>query len=167
MPLQDELILSNEQVLRMVNEFKARPMLWDPEHDLYRIHTAKYEAWSEIAAIFNCDIGDLRRKFNSIFASHRREKGKVRHGNKSKWFLYDVLSFLPNHVQNMSSPKRKASAKPVEFHVMYSLKQSFIDIPTPFGFQFPRTQTDFDILKERSDEMCLTKLEINILNGNA
>ncbi|XP_022123747.1 uncharacterized protein LOC110999135 isoform X2 [Pieris rapae] len=116
MPLQDELILSNEQVLRMVNEFKARPMLWDPEHDLYRIHTAKYEAWSEIAAIFDCDIVDLRRKFNSIFASHRREKGKVRHGNKSKWFLYDILSFLPSHVQNLSSPKRKASAKTVESH---------------------------------------------------
>lgn len=111
MSFQEEMNGNNDQVLRMVNEFKVRPMLWDPDNDLYRVHTAKYEAWSEIAKMFDYDVTDLRRKFNSIFASHRREKARVRAGNKSKWFLYDQLNFLPSHINNLKNSSNKKSTR--------------------------------------------------------
>ncbi|XP_046969332.1 uncharacterized protein LOC124536782 [Vanessa cardui] len=94
-----EIEWTNDQVLTLVNEYKNRRMLWDPNHDMYRVQTAKYEAWCELADIFECEIPDLRKKFNSIFASHRREKSKVRLGGRSTWFLYNHLSFLPNHIE--------------------------------------------------------------------
>ncbi|CAK1550310.1 unnamed protein product [Leptosia nina] len=95
--------MTNAQVIRLVNEFKARPLLWDPNHDLYRVQIAKYEAWTELAKLFGYDVSDMRKKFNSIFASHRREKGKVRTGKKSHWFLYNHLTFLPSHIENLDT----------------------------------------------------------------
>ncbi|XP_068617795.1 uncharacterized protein [Battus philenor] len=91
---------TNEVVIRLMAEYRLRPELWDSTHDLYRVHTAKYEAWAELAGMFECDIVDLRKKLNSIFASHRREKAKVRCGGRSTWFLYPHMSFLPTHVGN-------------------------------------------------------------------
>lgn len=95
-----EVEWTNELVIRLINEYKMRPELWDAQHELYRVPTAKYEAWSELAISFECDIADLRKKLNSVFASHRREKGKVRCGGRSTWFLYKHLSFLPNHLES-------------------------------------------------------------------
>jgi hypothetical protein len=89
---------TNELVIRLIQEYKLRPMLWDPDHDMYRIQTAKYEAYAELAAMFGCDIVDLRRKLNSVFASYRREKVKIRSGGKSYWFLYQYMKFLPSHL---------------------------------------------------------------------
>lgn len=95
-----EVEWTNDLVIRLINEYKQRPELWDCAHELYRVPTAKYEAWSELAIAFECDIADLRKKLNSVFASHRREKGKVRCGGRSTWFLYKHLSFLPNHLES-------------------------------------------------------------------
>ncbi|KAJ8714799.1 hypothetical protein PYW08_004780 [Mythimna loreyi] len=90
---------SGDLAIRLVEEYRQRPELWDNTNALYRVQTAKYEAWSDMARIFECDITDLRKKLNSIFASHRREKGKIRSGGRSTWFLYPYLRFLPNHLE--------------------------------------------------------------------
>lgn len=53
-------------------------------------------------------IADLRKKITSILASYRREKGKVRRGVRSTWFLYPYLKFLsgylksPHHTRTVS-----------------------------------------------------------------
>lgn len=91
---------TNEQVIRLIDEYKNKPELWDIQHNLFRVHTARYEAFSQIAETFECDVSDLKKKLNSIFASHRREKSKVRWGGTSNWFLYSHLSFLPGHLRN-------------------------------------------------------------------
>ncbi|XP_022123746.1 uncharacterized protein LOC110999135 isoform X1 [Pieris rapae] len=110
MSLTQEHILCNEQIIRVVKEFKARPVLWDPNHDLYRVQTSRYEAWGEIAAKINYNVMDLKRKFKSIFASHRRERSRVLRGIKTHWFLYDLLSFLPTHVKNLKASKKRNSS---------------------------------------------------------
>nr|XP_049704665.1 uncharacterized protein LOC126056264 [Helicoverpa armigera] len=91
---------SGDLSIRLVEEYRQRPELWDNSHNLYRVQTAKYEAWADIARIFECDIADLRKKLNSIFASYRREKAKIRNGGRSTWFLYSYLRFLPNHMES-------------------------------------------------------------------
>ncbi|XP_026753247.1 uncharacterized protein LOC113513452 [Galleria mellonella] len=95
---------TNELVIKLVEEYSKKPELWDNTHKWYRMHTAKYEAWTDLANMFDCDIADLRKKLNSIFASHRREKAKVRCGGRSLWFLYNHLKFLPNHLDNDNNP---------------------------------------------------------------
>ncbi|CAH2240270.1 jg2282 [Pararge aegeria aegeria] len=98
---------SNKEVIRLVKAYKAKRMLWDPLHDLYHVQTAKYEAWCELAEPYGCEIVELRKKFNSIFASYRREKAKIRTGGTSFWFLYKYLSFLPSHMDQEKSEKAK------------------------------------------------------------
>ncbi|XP_045500719.1 uncharacterized protein LOC123698165 [Colias croceus] len=105
---------TNNQVIALVNEYKNRPLLWDQNHDLFRAQTAKYEAWTEIAQLYDMEVTDLRKKFNSILASHRREKARVRFGTRSSWFLYDHLSFLPSHVDNPKDSVTKVVVKPSE-----------------------------------------------------
>ncbi|CAB3230271.1 unnamed protein product [Arctia plantaginis] len=91
---------TTESAIRLMEEYRQRPELWDTANELYRVQTAKYEAWSDLARVFQCDIADLRKKLNSIFASHRREKAKIRSGGRSTWFLYPYMRFLPNHLEN-------------------------------------------------------------------
>lgn len=95
-----EIEWTTESVIRLMEEYRQRPELWDTGNELYRVQTAKYEAWFDLSRVFQCDIADLRKKLNSIFASHRREKAKIRAGGKSTWFLYPYMSFLPNHLEN-------------------------------------------------------------------
>lgn len=95
-----EIEWTNEAAIQLVEEYRKKPELWDRKHDLYRVHTAKYEAWSELAKTFDCDIADLRKKLNSLLASHRREKARVKGGCRSYWFLYNHLDFLPTHLNN-------------------------------------------------------------------
>lgn len=93
-----ELGWTNGHIIDLINEYKKKTCLWDPKHPHFRVQAAKYEAWCELAEMFECEITDLRKKFNSIFASHRREKAKVRIGGRSTWFLYNELNFLPTHI---------------------------------------------------------------------
>lgn len=86
-------------VIRLVQEYERRRELWDTGHDLYRAQTAKHELWEEMAAMFDCEVPDLKKKLNSVLASHRREKAKVRSGGHTNWFLYHHLRFLPSHVE--------------------------------------------------------------------
>ncbi|CAH0694398.1 unnamed protein product [Spodoptera exigua] len=94
---------SGDALVRLLAEYRKRPELWYKGHRLYREHSAKYESWSELAALFHCTIAELRKKLNSIFASYRREKSKIRHGGSTHWFLYDHLKFLPDHVATPAS----------------------------------------------------------------
>lgn len=95
-----EVEWTNDAIIELVKEYSRRPELWDSKHSLYRTQAAKYDAWATLALHFDCDIPDLRKKLNSIFASHRREKAKVRAGGHSTWFLYPYMKFWPTHLEN-------------------------------------------------------------------
>lgn len=116
-----EVDWSGDLAIRLVEEYRQRPELWDSSNGLYRVQTAKYEAWSDMARIFQCDITDLRKKLNSIFASHRREKGKIRNGGRSTWFLYPYLRFLPNHLDSNSGADCREEVIVVIQAIFYSL----------------------------------------------
>ncbi|XP_072944631.1 uncharacterized protein [Epargyreus clarus] len=112
-----DLEWTQELVIRLMEEYKTMPELWDSRHELYKVPTAKYEAYCRLAETFQCNFPDLRKKLYSIFASYRREKGKVRKTGSSTWFLYPHMSFLPNHLPSQGSPikcrlKLKKAKKP-------------------------------------------------------
>ncbi|XP_030025718.1 uncharacterized protein LOC115444187 isoform X1 [Manduca sexta] len=96
----EEVDWTNEAVVQLIQEYEKRPELWDVNHPMYRVHTVKYKAWAQLASIFECDIMDMRKKLNSVFASHRRVKANLRSGGRSSWFLYPYLRFLPGHIEH-------------------------------------------------------------------
>lgn len=119
-----EIEWTADAAIRLMEEYKQRPVLWDSTHEMYRVQTAKYEAWSELARLFQCDIADLRKKLNSIFASHRREKSKVRGGGVSTWFLYPYMRFMPSHLENETTHTRIISNTKEESATQTSSEES-------------------------------------------
>lgn len=89
---------TNNLVIKLVQQYEARPMLWNPNHELFRILSAKIDAWEELSTNFDIEISDLKKKVQSVLASHRRENGRVKAGGRSNWFLYPYMKFLPNHI---------------------------------------------------------------------
>ncbi|XP_048480504.1 uncharacterized protein LOC105387752 isoform X3 [Plutella xylostella] len=102
---------TNKQVVRLVREYERHPEVWDSTHELFRVFTAKHEAWEDMAKKFNCEVIDLKKKMNSVLASHRRERCRVRAGRPSCWFLYDALSFLPHHLGNLVPRRAKGGSE--------------------------------------------------------
>ncbi|GBP46712.1 hypothetical protein EVAR_86965_1 [Eumeta japonica] len=90
---------TNEEVVRLIDEFRERRALWDSSADEFRAHAVKAEAWTALARSFGCEVAELRKKMNSLFASHRRERLRVRAGGRSKWFAYPHLGFLRTHLE--------------------------------------------------------------------
>uniref|UniRef100_A0A2H1VG92 SFRICE_008632 n=1 Tax=Spodoptera frugiperda TaxID=7108 RepID=A0A2H1VG92_SPOFR len=115
--MEERLEWSASAMVRLLHEYRQRRELWCKAHPLYREPSTKYESWSDLAAQFECPIAEIRKKLNSIFASYRREKIKIRQGGKTHWFLYDYLKFLPNHVEPAPRPaadsgSQQASSNP-------------------------------------------------------
>ncbi|KPJ12821.1 hypothetical protein RR48_10451 [Papilio machaon] len=156
---------TNDLIIRLITEYKKRPELWDSHHELHRVNTAKYEAWSDLANIFECDIADLRKKMNSIFASHRREKAKVRCGGRSTWFLYPHMNFLPTHIENVetspaSERRRRILKIPVEEISEYSNNEN-TDIDDNYE---PETQEEIVIKTEPTAEYTKVKARQEVKN---
>ncbi|XP_072944629.1 uncharacterized protein [Epargyreus clarus] len=106
---------TKEHSIRLIEEYKGKPELWDHRHGWYRVQMARYEAFCALAETFECNVPDLKKKLSSLLASYRRERTNVRWGGKSNWFLYSHLSFLPGHLENAtvaSEKKLKKAKKP-------------------------------------------------------
>ncbi|XP_050549942.1 uncharacterized protein LOC118272118 isoform X1 [Spodoptera frugiperda] len=111
--MEERLEWSASAMVRLLHEYRQRRELWCKAHPLYREPSTKYESWSDLAAQFECPIAEIRKKLNSIFASYRREKIKIRQGGKTHWFLYDYLKFLPNHVEPAPRPAADSGSQQV------------------------------------------------------
>lgn len=95
-----------DKCIQFIEEYKNRPLLWDRDHIHNRITERKLKAWEEMAGIFNTETWELKKKMNSLLASYRRERQKVRiktmkHRNGEKvdstsstWFAYPSFKFL-------------------------------------------------------------------------
>ncbi|XP_075238637.1 uncharacterized protein LOC142334466 [Lycorma delicatula] len=95
---------SDDTVIELIREYKAHPVLWNPQHKYYKFNNRKLEAWTHIAEILNVDIAELKRKMASLLASYRRERqkaikksygtGSTDDVSESTWFAYKAFSFL-------------------------------------------------------------------------
>lgn len=68
----------HERVLHFISLYQECPELWNPSDNNYHIRNKKHDAWQKIAAKVECDIDTAKAKMNSLLASFRREKGKIK-----------------------------------------------------------------------------------------
>ncbi|GBM56529.1 hypothetical protein AVEN_140598-1 [Araneus ventricosus] len=93
---------SEEKLLKLIEAYKSKPLLWDTKHKDHYRKNAKENAWKEISDEIKVSEAACKKKMVSLLASHRRErnrircsKGKGRDGiYKSRWFAYEAFKFL-------------------------------------------------------------------------
>lgn len=73
-------------------------------HNDYKSKSKKLDAWNEISVVMKCDVGEVKKKMESLLSSFRRERQKqectAKTGSgtedifKSNWFAFKNMLFL-------------------------------------------------------------------------
>ncbi|XP_022188778.2 transcription factor Adf-1 isoform X2 [Nilaparvata lugens] len=110
--------MGNDKCLDLIDEYRKRPVLWDPKHKHYYLRNKKMEAWEEISSTLGIEIQAAKHKMCSLLGSFRREKTKVkriigagddcREVPASRWFAFERLQFLMDRedVRKRNKPRR-------------------------------------------------------------
>lgn len=68
---------NNENVIKFIEAYKEKQVLWDPSHKSYYNRNLKQEAWDELSVEMECPVGELKKKMDYLLAALRREKSKI------------------------------------------------------------------------------------------
>lgn len=68
---------TQEKVLLFIEEYRNKPILWNPQDPQHFNKLKKCDAWQELADEFETTQDECKRKMTSLLASLRREKSKV------------------------------------------------------------------------------------------
>lgn len=104
---------TDEKVLVLIEEYKSRPGLWEPNHPHYKYVNRKNDYWRSLANAVQTNVAEVKRKVNSLLASFRRERAKVKKtsGKSSKqvfesnWFAYSSMVFLLDKFKLQPTPR--------------------------------------------------------------
>lgn len=66
-----------EKVLEFIKEIENREILWKKDHKNYHNMVKKEDAWREISNIFDMSITELKKKWDNLKGSRRREKAEM------------------------------------------------------------------------------------------
>ncbi|XP_039964769.1 probable serine/threonine-protein kinase fhkB [Bactrocera tryoni] len=96
-------------VRRLIEEVKARPIIWDVRYGEYKDRTNTPQKWAEIAASLGVDVEHCKRKWKNLRDAYRAEVRRSERrverlkasGNydssmdvRSKWAYFDQMSFI-------------------------------------------------------------------------
>ncbi|XP_054283483.1 uncharacterized protein LOC129000544 [Macrosteles quadrilineatus] len=111
---------TDDKVLELIEEYKARPVLWDPTSADYKLLNKKSDSWKSLAAVMTTDVEEVKKKINSLLSSFRRERTKENKKSgmaanevyKSNWFAYAPMAFLKDKfkVNDTKSSEEKETA---------------------------------------------------------
>ncbi|XP_041981318.1 uncharacterized protein LOC121734767 [Aricia agestis] len=103
-----------EKVMKLIELYHSKPLLWDPKHRDYKLRPKRYDALDDIANELSTSVNEVERKIKNLTSHYYREKKKSDSSNKSgagtdeiyqsKWFAYKSLHFLRN--KNMPTRRR-------------------------------------------------------------
>lgn len=104
---------TDDKVLVLIEEYKSRPGLWEPNHPHYKYANRKNEYWRSLANAVQTNVAEVKKKLNSLLASFRRERAKVKKtsGKSSKevfqsnWFAYNSMAFLLHKFKFQPTPR--------------------------------------------------------------
>lgn len=93
---------SNDSVLQLIDAYRIRPVLWNSSDPFYKNKNKKEDAWRELAELLKTDSAEIKKKMQSLLASFRREKQKLKTTSgmgteelyDTKWFAFKSLLFL-------------------------------------------------------------------------
>ncbi|XP_024215409.1 uncharacterized protein [Halyomorpha halys] len=105
---------SEEILMKLINAYRKKPILWHHLHNDRFKKQLKADAWYEIAAEMDIPLEQCKKKLESLLGSYRRERCRTRNSMnegkessevyKSKWFAYKAFGFL----KGRSLPTNKA-----------------------------------------------------------
>nr|CAH7720345.1 unnamed protein product [Callosobruchus chinensis] len=98
---------NNDNVLELINAYRVRPVLWNSLDPYYKNKNKKEDAWRELADMLTTDTAEIKKKMQSLLASFRREKQKLKTTSgmgseeiyDTKWFAFKSLLFLKDKNQ--------------------------------------------------------------------
>ncbi|KAG8277075.1 hypothetical protein J6590_049984 [Homalodisca vitripennis] len=95
----DELVWSKDKVLKLIEMYRERPLLWNATNSFYKDKNKKNYAWLEIADELIATKADVKTKIRNLTTQFKRENKKTKSGSgvdseKRKWFALDHLMFL-------------------------------------------------------------------------
>lgn len=73
-----------ETILKMIEVYKTKGLLWNPKDRNYSKKSLRDEAWQEISNEINVPEEECKRKMNSLLASYRREKSKIKKSKETE-----------------------------------------------------------------------------------
>lgn len=88
-------------ILRFIDEYRSRRVLWDSKHPFYKSQVRKRNAWDEISGLIRIGVPELKRKMSCLLASYRKVFKKARQVREETgreynvtWFAYEKFRFL-------------------------------------------------------------------------
>lgn len=104
---------TDDKVLVLIEEYKSRPGLWEPNHPHYKYANRKNEYWRSLANAVQTNVAEVKKKLNSLLASFRRERAKVKKASgksskevfQSNWFAYNSMAFLLDKFKFQLTPR--------------------------------------------------------------
>lgn len=70
-------IWTAEQVIRLIQLYEARPVLWNVQYSGYKSCKVKSRAWHAISNKFQLPVDEVKRKLANLLSSYRRERARV------------------------------------------------------------------------------------------
>nr|CAH7748804.1 unnamed protein product [Callosobruchus chinensis] len=67
---------NNDNVSELINAYRVRPVLWNSLDPYYK--NKKEDAWRELADMLTTDTAEIKKMMQSLLASFRREKQKLK-----------------------------------------------------------------------------------------
>lgn len=73
------------EVLRFIDLYKSREVLWNMNSPIYRRNDLKMKAYDYIAAEFKLSTEEVKKKIKSLRTVYSREKAKLERSKRSGW----------------------------------------------------------------------------------
>lgn len=92
---------SQDSCIKLIEVYKAHPVLWNPSDLNYFKKNFKSDAWAEISSKVGVQENECRDKIVSLLSSYRREKSRVKKSTgtgKGKLFI-KYVNKLVNNIQ--------------------------------------------------------------------
>ncbi|KAJ2941436.1 hypothetical protein O0L34_g3651 [Tuta absoluta] len=93
----------NESVIKLIEAYKKKEVLWDPKNKNYFNRLLKADAWDELEAELERPLEQIKKKMEYLLAALRREKQKMIKSKttgqgtndvyRSSWFAYPHMLF--------------------------------------------------------------------------
>ncbi|KAH9488220.1 hypothetical protein Btru_064274 [Bulinus truncatus] len=93
---------NKEEVLRLIQAYRRRRMIWDTKNPLYFNKSRKLAAWESVGYEMQKSAAECKKKMEYLLSALRREKMKMKRSllngsdkpYKSSWFAFESLQFL-------------------------------------------------------------------------
>lgn len=94
---------NNRNTVPLINYYKEKKLLWDPNDPNYRFVNCRRDAWNDIGTNFGLDGDSVKQKMDILLCMFRREQRKLfdLSSNSSdqstfqpKWKYYQYFDFL-------------------------------------------------------------------------